>query len=146
MGRSGSGKSTQAFMIADALYQRQTPVYSKVYYYPELIRNLSALRFDAFAYGSKIDDAFEPELVILDDFLDVVPKPESFEEQVALDLIKRRYAQQKPMIITTELTPSDFPKLMPRHCEALFGRIVERSAGRVNVMKNAVNYRLNPGS
>lgn len=142
MGRSGCGKSTQAFMVVDALLRRREPVYAKVYYYPELVRELSALRFDSARYDGRIDELMEPELLLLDDFLDVVPKAESFEESVALSLIKRRYQLRKPLILTTEVLPSTFQKLMPRHCEALLGRIYEMSQGHLEISTaNAPNYR-----
>lgn len=130
-------------MIADALLDRNAPVYVKTFNYPELVRELSALRFDLDRYEQKIGDALDPELVILDDFLDLIPKPESFEEQIALDLIKRRYVQKKPLILTTELTPTIFRNVMPRHGEALFGRIVEMCDDRISVAgPDAKNYRL----
>ena len=142
MGRSGSGKSTQAFMAVDALLKRKKPVWAKAYYYPELVRELSAYRFDAEKYEDKLDDLLEPDLVLLDDYLDVIPKPESFEEQVALTLIKRRYLQRAPLILTTELTPPDFPKLMPRHGEAVFGRVLEMCDHRIEIYgSKSVNYR-----
>lgn len=142
MGRSGSGKTTQAYMIVSALLKRRNPVRAKIYYWSELVRELSSVRFDNDQYESKIDSILEPELVVFDDFLDVVPKPESFEEQVALTLVKRRYVRQAPLIITTELTPDDFKRAMPRHCEAIFGRILEMSDGRLDVARSsAVNYR-----
>ena len=144
MGRSGSGKTTQAYMIVSALLRRRNPVRARIYYWAELVRELSALRYDYEQFANKIDDILEPELLVFDDFFDVVPKAESFEEQVALTLIKRRYAQQAPLIITTELVPDDISRAMPRHGEAIFGRIMEMSAGRIDVARGAaaVNYRL----
>lgn len=146
MGRTGCGKSTQAFMVVDALLKRRVPVYAKVYYYPELVRDLSALRFDYARYEERLETILEPELVVFDDFLDVIPKQESFEETVALMLIKRRYQDRKPLIITTEITPNMFKQQMPRHCEAILGRIVEMTDGRISIAdNNAPNYRLEKG-
>ncbi|MBQ9372552.1 MAG: ATP-binding protein [Thermoguttaceae bacterium] len=142
MGRSGSGKTTQACMVVSALVKRRDPVRARIYYWTELVRELSSLRFDYETFETKIDAILEPELVVFDDFLDVIPKADSFEEQVALTLIKRRYMQQAPLIITTELTPDEFKRTMPRHGEAMFGRILEMSDGRVDVASaTAVNYR-----
>lgn len=130
-------------MIVDALLERRTPVYARVFNYHELSMELASYRFDVDRYESKLADALESDLVVLDDFLDVIPKPESFEEQIALNIVKRRYVQKKPLIITTELTPSLFRNLLPRHGEALFGRIFEMCAGRVSVAgPDATNYRL----
>lgn len=130
-------------MIIDALLDRRESVYARVFYYPEIVRELSALRFDLDRYEQTISDALDPELIVLDDFLDVIPKPESFEEQVALDLIKRRYVQKKPLIITTELTPTLFRNALPRHGEAIFGRIFEQCENRICVFgQDAKNYRL----
>lgn len=142
MGRSGSGKTTQAYMIVSALMKRQRPVRSKIYNWSELVRKLSANRFNDTEYEYSIDSILEPELLVFDDFLDVLLKEDSFEEQVALTLIKRRYVQQRPLIITTELTPDDMARATPRHGEALFGRILEMSDGRLDVAsKAAKNYR-----
>lgn len=129
-------------MIVDALLKRQRPVRCKVYYYPELIRELSALRFDAERYERAIKDILAPELIVLDDFLDVIPKEDSFEEQTVLTLIKRRYNHAAPMIITTELTPETFRQRMRGHVEALFGRIIEMSDKRINIAAGgSTNYR-----
>ena len=142
-GRTGTGKSTQAFLIVDALLARRASVRAKVFNYPELARELSAYRFDSDRYESRLEDVLYPELIVLDDFLDAVPKPESFEEQIALDIVKRRYVQKKPLVITTEFTPSLFRSLMPRHGETLFGRVVEMCDGRLSVAgPDAKNYRL----
>ena len=129
-------------MVVDALLRRREPVYARVHYYPELVRELSSLRFDTARYEDRLDELMEPELLLLDDFLDVVPKSESFEEQIALSFIKRRYQLRKPLIITTEVLPSTFQKLMPRHCEALLGRIYEMAQGHLEIATaNAPNYR-----
>ena len=129
-------------MVVDALLSRREPVYAKVHYYPELVRELAALRFDATAYETRLEDVMAPEIVLFDDFMDVIPKPESFEESVAISLIKKRYQSRKPLIITTEITPSLFPKVMPRHCEAILGRIYEKAKDHMDVAAaNATNYR-----
>lgn len=143
-GRSGSGKSTQAFMVVDALLRRRAPVYARVYYYPELIRELSALRYDYARYETRLDELMEPELVVFDDFLDVVPKPESFEEHVVITLIKMRYQLRKPLIITAEITPDALRRFMPRHFEAILGRIYEMTQNKYIRIStaNAPNYRL----
>jgi len=142
MGRSGSGKSTQAFLIVDALLNRPRPVYAKVFYYPDLVRELSAYRFDADRFDERIQNVLTPELIVLDDWLDVIPKPESFEENVALTLIKRRYSQRKPLIVTTELTPDRFQSAFPRHGEALLGRLFELCGGRLEIYdETSKNFR-----
>ena len=147
MGRSGSGKSTQAFMIVDALLRRREPIYARVYYYPEIVRELSALRYDYARYEERIDRILEPELVVFDDFLDVIPKADSFDEQVALTLIKLRYHSRKPLIITTEMTPRKISRFMPRHVEAILGRIYELADGRIDIAEgaDAHNHRLPKG-
>lgn len=142
MGRSGSGKTTQACMIVAALMRRKKPVRAKIYNWAELVRKLAANRFNDVQYEESLESILEPELIVFDDFLDVLLKEESFEEQVAITLIKRRYVQQRPLIITTELTPEDVARAMSRHGEALFGRILEMSDGRLDVASGtAINYR-----
>lgn len=90
-----------------------------------------------------IQRVLDPELIVLDDWLDVIPKPESFEENIALTIIKRRYVQRKPLVITTELTPDRFQTAFPRHGEALLGRIFEMSGGRLDISdETSKNYRL----
>lgn len=141
-GRTGTGKSTQAFMIVDALLSLRNPVEAKVYIYSEIVRELTSFRFDAERYNNKIEQILDAELVVFDDFLDVIPKAESFEEQTALTLIKRRYVQRLPLVITTELEPRNFGRSMPRHGEALVGRIYEMCDGRIETFApNAQNYR-----
>lgn len=143
MGRSGSGKSTQAFLIVDALLERPQSIFAKVFSYPELARELSAKRYDAGQFEETMERVLAPELIVLDDWLDVIPKPESFEENVALTLIKRRYTQRKPMVVTTELTPDGFQRALPRHGEAFFGRFFEMCDGRISVAgADSKNYRL----
>ena len=78
---------------------------------------------------------------MLDDFLEAIPKPDSFEELIAIMIIKRRYLQKRPLIISTELEPRHFKTLLPRHGEALLGRIFEMCNGRTHVMPGRLNYR-----
>lgn len=143
LGRTGVGKTTQAYMIVDALLKRQNPVKCRIYYYPEIVRELSALRFKEDEYRDKIDRINEPEVIVFDDFLDVTPKEDSFEEQLALTLIKTRYISQKPLIITSEMTPQHIIREMPRHGEALIGRIFEMCSKRISIARNdKTNYRI----
>lgn len=143
MGRSGSGKSTQAYLIVDALLNRPRSIYAKIFYYPDLVRELSAYRFDADRFEDHIQNVLSPELIVLDDWLDVIPKPESFEENIALMLIKRRYIQRKPLVITTEILPDRFQNAFPRHGEALLGRLFELCDGRLEIYdETSKNYRL----
>lgn len=129
-------------MIVDALLKLRKPVRSRVYVYSEIVRELAAYRFDVDRYADKIDEILDAELVVFDDFLDVIPKAESFEEQTALTLIKRRYVQRLPLVITTELEPRNFGGVMPRHGEAIVGRIFEMCDGRIETFApNAQNYR-----
>ena len=130
-------------MIVDALLDLKEPIRCRVFTYSEIVRELAAYRFDGDRYAGKIDDILDAELVVFDDFLDVIPKPESFEEQTALTLIKRRYVQRLPLVITTELEPQNFARAMPRHGEALIGRIFEMCDGRIeNRPRESRNYRL----
>ena len=143
MGRSGSGKSTQAFLIVDALLNLPRPVHAKVFYYPDLVRELSACRFDVDRFEESMQKVLDPELIVLDDWLDVIPKAESFEENIALTIIKRRYVQRKPLIVTTELTPDRFQVAFPRHGEALLGRFFEMCEDRIEIAgASAKNFRL----
>lgn len=142
MGRSGSGKTTQAFMIVDSLLNRPDPVFAKVFFYSELVRELSSFRFDASEFDKRLDDTLEAEIIVLDDFLDVIPRPDSFEEQIALTLIKRRYVQRLPLVLTTEHTLQTLRTKMPVHGEAVAGRIYEMCNRRIDIaLANAPNYR-----
>ena len=142
-GKSGSGKSTQAFEVAKALILRKNPVRCRCFWYPDVLHELSTRRFDTEEYDSKLEQFLDAELVVIDDFLDVIPRPDTFEEQVALTLIKRRYAQRKPLIFTTEARSRYIYEKMKSHADALIGRIVEMCAGRCSVAdENAPNYRL----
>lgn len=141
-GRSGSGKTTQAYMITDAVLNLRTPVNVKIYQYSDMVRELTALRFDSLRYEEQLNSILDRELLVFDDFLDVVPKQESFEEQIVLDLIKKRYLQRKPLVITMELTPKLLKDAIPRHSEAIIGRIYEMCNGRIDIANSdAVNYR-----
>ncbi len=143
LGRTGVGKTTQAYMICDALLKRKNPVKCRIFYYPEIVRELSALRFKEEEYRDTIDKINEAEVIVFDDFLDVIPKEESFEEQLALTLIKTRYRLQKPLIITSEMTPQNIVREMPRHGEALIGRIFEMCAKRISIARSdKTNYRI----
>lgn len=142
-GKSGSGKTTQAFMIVDRLLDRPKSVSAKVFVYSELVRELSSYRYDADQFENKLADTLESELVVFDDFLDVIPRPDSFEEQISLTLIKRRYIQRLPLIITTEHTPQALQTKLPAHGEAIIGRLYEMCNGRFSIApQNATNYRL----
>ena len=146
LGRTGVGKTTQAYMIVDSLLKRQNPVKCRVFYYPEIVRELSALRFKEDEYRNKIEQINEPEVIVFDDFLDVTPKEDSFEEQLALTLIKTRYVAKKPLIITSEMTPQNIIREMPRHGEALIGRIVEMCSKRISIARSdKTNYRIEKG-
>ena len=142
-GKSGSGKSTQAYMIVDTLLNSSKPVYAKCFLYQDLIHELTAFRFDYDRFYDSLDNILDAELILLDDFIDVIPRPESFEEQVVLTIIKKRYNQRKPLILTSELTPQMFRNLFPRHGEALLGRIVEMCDSRIDIARaDKPNYRL----
>ena len=141
-GKTGSGKSTQAFGIVDALTTRERPVRAQTLLYGDFVRRLAALRYDAVEFEKSFRKATNAPLLLVDDFLDVVPKANSFEEHVAQALIKRRYETRLPLILTTETTPRRMVAESP--CgEALLGRIVEMCDARVTIAKeNAVNHRL----
>lgn len=142
-GKSGSGKSTQAFSIAKALILRKNPVRCRCFWYPDVLHELSARRFDTEEYDSKLEQFLDADLVLIDDFLDVIPRPNSFEEQVALTLIKRRYYQRKPLIFTTETRSTLLRQQLGDHADALIGRFVEMCDGRCSVAgSDAPNYRL----
>lgn len=141
-GKTGSGKSTQAFGIVDALTTRERPVRAQTLLYGDFVRRLGALRYDAVEFEKSFRKATNAPLLLVDDFLDVVPKANSFEEHVAQALIKRRYETRLPLILTTETTPRRMVAESP--CgEALLGRIVEMCDARVTIAEeNAVNHRL----
>lgn len=141
-GKTGSGKSTQAFGIVDALTTRERPVRAQTLLYGDFVRRLAALRYDAVEFEKSFRKATNAPLLLIDDFLDVVPKANSFEEHVAQALIKRRYETRLPLILTTETTPRRMVAESP--CgEALLGRIVEMCDARVTIAEeNAVNHRL----
>lgn len=141
-GKTGSGKSTQAFGIVDALTTRERPVRAQTLLYGDFVRRLAALRYDAVEFEKSFRKATNAPLLLVDDFLDVVPKANSFEEHVAQALIKRRYETRLPLILTTETTPRRMVAESP--CgEALLGRIVEMCDARVTIAEeNAVNHRL----
>ena len=142
-GRSGSGKSTQAFSIVKALLERERPVQCRCYWYPDVIHELSTRRYNVEEYEERIERYLASELVLIDDYMDVIPRPESFEEQVALTLVKRRYMQRKPLIFTTEITSKKLSQRMPNHAEALIGRISEMCNHRYFIAdKDAKNYRI----
>lgn len=142
-GKTGSGKSTQAFSTVNALLDRENPVQCRCFWYPDILHDLSTRRYDTNEYEEKLEQFLDAELVLIDDYLDVIPRPESFEEQVALTLIKRRYMQRKPLIFTTEITSQKLKLRMKNHAEALIGRIVEMCDGRYSIaVENAINYRL----
>lgn len=141
-GKTGSGKSTQAFGIVDALTTRERPVRAQTLLYGDFVRRLAALRYDAVEFEKSFRKATNAPLLLVDDFLDVVPKANSFEEHVAQALIKRRYETRLPLILTTETTPRRMVAESP--CgEALLGRIVEMCDARITIAEeNAVNHRL----
>lgn len=143
-GKTGSGKSTQAFGIVDALTTRERPVRAQTLLYGDFVRRLAALRYDAVEFEKSFRKATNAPLLLIDDFLDVVPKANSFEEHVAQALIKRRYETRLPLILTTETTPRRMVAESP--CgEALLGRIVEMCDARITIAEeNAVNHRLCP--
>lgn len=141
-GKTGSGKSTQAFGIVDALTTRERPIRAQTLLYGDFVRRLAALRYDAVEFEKSFRKATNAPLLLVDDFLDVVPKANSFEEHVAQALIKRRYETRLPLILTTETTPRRMVAESP--CgEALLGRIVEMCDARITIAEeNAVNHRL----
>lgn len=141
-GKTGSGKSTQAFGIVDALTTRERPIRAQTLLYGDFVRRLAALRYDAVEFEKSFRKATNAPLLLIDDFLDVVPKANSFEEHVAQALIKRRYETRLPLILTTETTPRRMVAESP--CgEALLGRIVEMCDARITIAEeNAVNHRL----
>lgn len=142
-GRSGTGKTTQAFLIGDALVSRDDSVRVRAFHFGELVRELSALRYDAQEYEKKINDVLCAEVVIFDDFLQTVPKAETFEEQVVLELINRVYKAKLPLILTSEKSVSIMYKVLRNHGESLVGRIVEMCDGRIyHAGPECVNYRL----
>lgn len=141
-GKTGSGKTTQAVSVARQLINKR---YAKVSFYNayDLTRKLTASKRRVDDHEHLVDEIATVDLLVLDDFLKVVPRPDAFGYTEFLEstyeIIWARYDSGKPMILTTQATRNSMVQIDA----ALAGRIVERSRGYVVYYSdNAPNRRL----
>jgi len=142
VGPPGTGKTTQAALTARRLIeQKLTP--TRFYNAFDLTRRLVALRTRQAEFEKIFEEFAEVPVVVLDDFLKVVPSPNSFDYENIREATTRaiwaRYDARRPTIITTQRSLND----VWRFDEALAGRVFEMCGGRVvEFGGNSKNWRL----
>lgn len=142
LGAPGTGKTTQAALSARLLIDKKlVPV--RFYNAFDLTRKLIATRSRPADYEAIFSEFEEAPVVVLDDFLKILPSPNSFEyasfKEAATRAIWARYDARKPLILTSQRTQKEFWDFD----EALAGRVFEMCAGRVvEFGENSKNWRL----
>ncbi len=117
LGSVGTGKSFYSCCVANALIDKGISVYSASV--SQLIRSVGD-------YGRK-EETFkrlaECELLIIDDL--GVERSTDYTAEKLFDIIDTRYRSNKPLIVTTNLTPEELRKPKSREYERIYERIIE---------------------
>ncbi len=142
LGAPGTGKTTQAALLARLLIAKKlVPV--RFYNAFNLTQQLIATRSRPAEYEAIFNEFERAPIVVLDDFLKILPATNSFEyanfKEAATRAIWARYDARKPLILTSQRTQKEFWNFD----EALAGRVFEMCAGRViEFGENSKNWRL----
>lgn len=142
LGAPGAGKTTQATALARLLIAKKL-VGVRFYNAFDLSRKLITSRSRPTDYETIFTEFEEAPVVVIDDFLKVIPSPNSFEyagfKEAATRVVWSRYDARKPLILTSQRTQDEFWDFD----EALAGRVFEMCAGRVvEFGENSKNWRL----
>jgi DNA replication protein DnaC len=118
LGNSGTGKSFMAACIANALIDKGFKCLMTNF--PRIINELTGIFEGKQAY---IDSLNRYDLLIIDDL--AVERDSEYTAEIIQNVIDSRYRSGKPLIITTNLTKSEYenPKNIKR--ERLFSRLYE---------------------
>jgi DNA replication protein DnaC len=118
LGNSGTGKSFMAACIANALIDKGFKCLMTNF--PRIINELTCIFEGKQAY---IDSLNRYDLLIIDDL--AVERDSEYTAEIIQNVIDSRYRSGKPLIITTNLTKSEYenPKNIKR--ERLFSRLYE---------------------
>lgn len=142
LGAPGTGKTTQATLLARLLIDKKL-IPARFYNAFDLTRKLIATRSRPAEHEAIFNEFEKAPVVVLDDFLKILPSPNSFEyanfKEAATRAIWARYDARKPLILTSQRTQKEFWNFD----EALAGRVFEMCAGRVvEFGENSKNWRL----
>lgn len=114
-GDTGRGKSFYAACIANALIDKGVSVYFTT------LKNLVELK--TANYGNNNIDLNKIDLLIIDDFGVENPSP------TAYSIIDERYNSNKPLIVTTNLTPAQLKNPKTQEQKRIYERILEMCGG-----------------
>ena len=142
-GRPGTGKTTQATLLAHELIDRYL---KRVLFFNsfDLFRRLVSSKKRVDEYDRIVDSFLDADVAILDDLLKVVPDRNSFEyadfKTVSLEVLWRRYDSGKPTVITSQVGFTEFMNFD----SAFTGRVLEKCEDRfiVKFGENARNWRV----
>ena len=123
-GLSGTGKTTQACMIITELARRGFS--GRYVEYQKILRELSTYRYANMKYNSRLEEIMSCDVLFIDDFLAFIPSADSFEEQIAVELIKTRYESGRAMIITMKYSVQEIDKKLPVHGSTIANRLLTR--------------------
>ncbi|MDO4587965.1 MAG: hypothetical protein Q4C95_11830 [Planctomycetia bacterium] len=103
-GRTGCGKTTQAGLIARELAFRSNPVVSRIVSFFDVLREFGGLwrSFDQDRVSRDIDEMFDVDLIVIDDFLKGTKPGRGNDYDVVCYLVDRLYRMKMPAIFTTE--------------------------------------------
>lgn len=112
-GRPGSGKSYLAACIANALMDRRVPVLMT-----SIVKLTDAPRERV---SEVLDKAQSARLLVLDDL--GAERDTSFRLEQVFNVIDRRYASKRPMIVTTNLSQDDIKNGVDPRYNRIFERV-----------------------
>lgn len=123
----GGGKTFFAACIANAIIDRQVEK-GDWNAAPVIMTTIPALRDEMQRdYGSKKAEVLrrivETPLLILDDV--GYERKTSTSEELAYEIVNKRYKANKPLIVTTNLTPGEIRSAQEQNQARIFDRIVE---------------------
>ncbi len=117
LGSVGTGKSFYSCCIANALIDKEFSVYSASI--TELIRAVG----DFARKEETLKKIAECDLFIIDDL--GVERITDYTCERLFDIVDTRYRSNKPLIVTTNLTPEELKRQKDRELERIYERIIE---------------------
>ena len=143
-GKPGTGKSHLAIAIERKLLNDNIEV--PYIQYNKMIRELVASRFNDENYSRLVHKYTKPRLIMLDDFLKGSVRAYSYGEKlddvvsgILFEIIDKRYAEGKHMIITSE-----YPIKKMRELDAAIGGRIKQYCGDqvIEFDENDPDYRM----
>lgn len=135
LGQVGSGKTHIAIAVTNALMEQGTAV--MYIHFKELIRGLKGNCLDEAAYSKNLHRLVAVPVLFIDDLF---KEYTTADVKYVYEVVNERYMRNKPMIVTSEVTPKGLLEID----EAVGSRLIEMSSDFRHMFPNEIryNYRL----